>query len=174
MITEDEAFWAGIAVATMMLGGGFSMLFLNNFTGYGAVVLAMGLMTMALTIQMSAKPSEHIEFYTPIPSEKMTPTPPIEDTNEPEKLPEERQVAETETKTEQPTNEPAQEPPKEHPEEQAPQTETPQTQPPAEPVAPPQPQEPAPQNPEPQPQTVEPPRIEEKPQEGPQVTPPAS
>ncbi len=173
MITEDEAFWAGIAVATMIIGGGFSMLFLRNFTGYGAVVLAMGLLTMAVTIQMRAKPSEHVEIYTPTPSREITPTPPIENTNETEKLPEQPRA--TETKTEQPTSEPAQEQPKEQPKEPAPQTETPQTQPPAaEPVAPPQPQEPAPQSPEPPPQTVEPPRIEEKPKEEPQVTPPAN
>lgn len=78
MISEDEAFWAGIAVATMMLGGGFSMIFLPNFTGFGSVVLALGLMTMALTIQLRAKPIEQIESMAPIESRSLTPTVPIE------------------------------------------------------------------------------------------------
>jgi hypothetical protein len=78
MISEDEAFWAGIAVATMMLGGGFSMIFLPNFTGFGSVVLALGLMTMAMTIQLRAKPMEQMESLAPIESRSLTPTVPIE------------------------------------------------------------------------------------------------
>lgn len=78
MITEDEAFWSGIAVATMMLGGGFSMIFLPSFTGFGSVVLALGLMTMAMTIQLRAKPVEQIESMGSIESRSLTPTMPIE------------------------------------------------------------------------------------------------
>jgi len=149
MITEDEAFWAGIAVATMMLGGGFSMLFLHTYTGYGAVVLALGLLTMAITIQMRAKPPELLEVYTPTPVEGIVPTPPMENTNEKKK------PSATETKPEPPRNEP--------PKELAQQTQPPTT----EPVAPPQPQAP-------QPQSVEAPKTEEKPKEEPQVAPPAA
>jgi len=84
MIAEDEAFWAGIAVATMMLGGGFSMLFLRELTGQGAVVLALGLMTMALTIQLRAKPRRYIEGWSPYESRALTPTPPVESPTESE------------------------------------------------------------------------------------------
>ena len=102
MITEDEAFWAGIAVATMMLGGGFSMLFLRTLTGEGAIVLALGLMTMALTIQLRAKPRRYIEGWSPFESRASTPTPPIESPTEPEQIT-------TEPETEQEPSQPKEE-----------------------------------------------------------------
>ena len=79
MINQDEAFWAGIAVATMMLGGGFSMLFIRAYTGYGAIVLSLGLMTMALTIQARAKATEYyVEPTPPVESQVLVPTAPVE------------------------------------------------------------------------------------------------
>jgi len=104
MIAEDEAFWAGIAVATMMLGGGFSMLFLRALTGEGAVVLSLGLMTMALTIQLRAKPRRYIEGWSQFESRALAPTPPIESPTEPEQV-----QAETETKAEQQPSQPQEE-----------------------------------------------------------------
>jgi len=106
MITEDEAFWAGIAVATLMLGGGFSMLFLRALTGEGAVVLALGLMTMALTIQMRAKPQRYIDSWSPMESRAMTPTPLIES---PTESPAEPEQTQTETQTDQQPSQPQEE-----------------------------------------------------------------
>jgi len=153
MISEDEAFWAGIAVATMMLGGGFSMLFLQNFTGFGSVVLALGLMTMALTIQLRAKPVEQIEPMSPFESHILTPTPPIE-SQEPdfEARAEECVSAVSEASGEQESTKTS--------EEQAePAPLLPVELPETEPQSPPPPQ---------------PPAANEKPQEQPQVAPPAN
>src|SRR3989304_3524985 len=152
MISEDEAFWAGIAVATMMLGGGFSILFLRALTGEGAVVLALGLMTMALTMQLRAKPRRYIEPWNPFESHAMNPTPPVE-------LPAETEQKQADTPTQPEPTQPQEEP--------APPSEQPQAEP-----APPQPAEPV-QEPPAQPETpveenIEPP-TPEKPQEEPIV-----
>ncbi|HKZ94000.1 MAG TPA: hypothetical protein VJ249_05405 [Candidatus Bathyarchaeia archaeon] len=152
MISEDEAFWAGIAVATMMLGGGFSMLFLRALTGEGAVVLALGLMTMALTMQLRAKPKRYIEPWNPFESRATNPTPLVES------------PAETEQKQ---ADTPTQPEPTQPQEKTAPPSEQPQAEP-----APPQPAEPV-QEPPAQPETpveenIEPP-TPEKPQEEPIV-----
>ena len=173
MINEEEALWAGIAVAVMMLGGGFSMLFLQAFTGYGAVVLALGLMTMALTIQMRAKPIEQFETPTPYEAQVLTSTPPLEalrETAETQPSPESSQV---EAKTEQPTSEPHKEPveevkptePTEHVEPastEPTQPTQPVEQPATEPPQPPQPQAPSEEK-------TEPPKSEETPKEEPQA-----
>jgi len=136
MIAEDEAFWAGIAVATMMLGGGFSMLFLRTLTGEGAVVLSLGLMTMALTIQLRAKPRRYVEGWSPFESRALAPTPPIESPTEPEQV-----QAETETKTEQQPNQP------QEASESNQQPKPDQPQPPEQPQA--QPEQPAEEKKEP-------------------------
>lgn len=125
MIREDEAFWAGIAVATLMLGGGFSMLFLRALTGEGAVVLALGLMTMTLTMQLRAKPRRYVESWTPVEARSLTPSEPIESPTEPEPAQPETQAAE-----QQPSQ----------PQEEA---TAPSEQPQAEPVESPQPPQPA-------------------------------
>ena len=127
MITEEEAFWSGIAVATLMLGGGFSMLFLRALTGEGAVVLALGLMTMALTIQMRAKPRRYIDSWNPMESRAMTPTPLIES---PTESPAEPEQTQTETQTDQQPSQPQEE------------TVEPAEQPQPEPVEQPQPTQP--------------------------------
>jgi len=123
MIHEDEAFWAGIAVATLMLGGGFSMLFLRTLTGEGAVVLALGLMTMALTMQMRAKPRRYFESWSPMEARSLTPTTPVESSTEPEQT-------QTETQAEQQPSQPQDEASK--PVEQ-PQPEPVEPLPPAQP-----------------------------------------
>ena len=154
MIAEDEAFWAGIAVATMMLGGGFSMLFIPNFTGFGSVVLALGLMTMALTIQLRAKPMEQIEPMAPIESRILAPTVPIEpQESEFEERVEESVSAQSQVQNGQETERAA----SEEQVEPAPliPVELPETEP-QTPTAPPTPP------------------AEAKPKEQPQVTPPAN
>jgi hypothetical protein len=136
MIREDEAFWAGIAVATLMLGGGFSMLFLRTLTGEGAVVLALGLMTMALTMQLRAKPRRYVESWTPVEARSLPLTEPIEAPMDPE-------PTQPEPKAEQQPSQPQ--------EEATQPTEQPQAEP-AESPQPPQPVQPEPpveQKPEP-------------------------
>ena len=136
MIREDEAFWAGIAVATLMLGGGFSMLFLRTLTGEGAVVLAIGLMTMTLTMQLRAKPRRYVESWTPVEARSLPPTEPVEAPMDPE-------PTQPEPKAEQQPSQPQ--------EEATQPTEQPQAEP-AESPQPPQPVQPEPpveQKPEP-------------------------
>jgi hypothetical protein len=50
VIEEKEAFKAGLIIAAVMLASGFSMLFVPNYTGSGAVVLSLGVMTMVLVL----------------------------------------------------------------------------------------------------------------------------
>ena len=52
MIDENEAFKAGLAIAIIMLASGFSMLFIPTYTGDGAVVLSLGVMTMVLVLMI--------------------------------------------------------------------------------------------------------------------------
>jgi len=52
MTNEKEAFWAGMSVAVIMLASGFSMLLMEPYTGFGAVILSMGVMTMMLSLMM--------------------------------------------------------------------------------------------------------------------------
>jgi len=52
MIDENEAFRAGLAIAVIMLASGFSMLFVPTYTGDGAVVLSLGVMTMVLVLML--------------------------------------------------------------------------------------------------------------------------
>jgi len=132
MIAEDEAFWAGIAVATMMLGGGFSMLFLRTLTGEGAIVLALGLMTMALTIQMRAKPRRYAEGWSPFESRALAPTPPIESPTEPEEMTTEPE-SEQEPSQPQEVAESAEQPGPEPEPEPEPEVVQPPEQPPVQP-----------------------------------------
>jgi hypothetical protein len=51
---ENEAYWAGLTVAVIMLGSGFSLLLFPTYTGYGAVILSLGVMTMILVLMTKA------------------------------------------------------------------------------------------------------------------------
>lgn len=53
-LDENEAYWAGLIVSTVMLGSGFSLLLFPMFTGYGAVILSLGIMTMILVLMTKA------------------------------------------------------------------------------------------------------------------------
>ncbi len=132
MITEDEAFWAGIAVATMMLGGGFSMLFLRALTGEGAIVLALGLLAMALTIQLRARPRRYVEDWTPYEAHAMTPTSPIESPEKTEEAASETQDGQQPTQPQEAaeyTEQPEPEPEPTQPSEQAPEQQPTQPEP---------------------------------------------
>jgi hypothetical protein len=54
MMEENEAYWAGLVVAAAMLGSGFSLLLFPAYTGYGAVILSLGVMTMILVLMTKA------------------------------------------------------------------------------------------------------------------------
>lgn len=51
---ENEAYWAGLIVATAMLGSGFSLLLFPVFMGYGAVIMSLGIMTMIVVLMTKA------------------------------------------------------------------------------------------------------------------------
>ena len=58
MVDENEAFKAGLAISVLMLASGFSMLFIPTFTGDGAVVLSLGVMTMVLVLMIKVLVSQ--------------------------------------------------------------------------------------------------------------------
>lgn len=49
-MVEREVFWAGLVVSAIMLGNGFCLLLFPAYTGYGAVILSLGVMTMTLVL----------------------------------------------------------------------------------------------------------------------------
>jgi len=53
-LDEKEAYWAGLVVATVMLGSGFSLLLFPVFMGYGAVIMSLGIMTMIVVLMTKA------------------------------------------------------------------------------------------------------------------------
>ncbi len=54
VLDENEAYWAGLIVATVMLGSGFSLLLFPVLMGYGAVILSLGIMTMIVVLMTKA------------------------------------------------------------------------------------------------------------------------
>ena len=51
---DNEPYWAGLVVAAIMLGSGFSLLLFPVFTGYGAVIMSLGIMTMVVVLMTKA------------------------------------------------------------------------------------------------------------------------
>ena len=51
---DNEPYWAGLVVAAIMLGSGFSLLMFPVFTGYGAVIMSLGIMTMVVVLMTKA------------------------------------------------------------------------------------------------------------------------
>ncbi len=51
---ENEPYWAGLVVAAVMLGSGFSLLMFPVFMGYGAVIMSLGIMTMVVVLMTKA------------------------------------------------------------------------------------------------------------------------
>ena len=58
MIDESKAFGAGLAIASIMLVSGFSMLFVPTYTGFGAVILSLGVMTMVVVLMIKVLVTE--------------------------------------------------------------------------------------------------------------------
>jgi len=53
-LEENESYWAGLIVAAIMMGSGFSLLLFPVFTGYGAVIMSLGIMTMTVVLMTKA------------------------------------------------------------------------------------------------------------------------
>jgi len=53
-LEENEFCWAGLIVAAIMMGSGFSLLLFPVFTGYGAVIMSLGIMTMIVVLMTKA------------------------------------------------------------------------------------------------------------------------
>jgi len=51
---EGEAYWTGLIVGIIMLSSGFSLLLIPTYTGYGAVILSLGVMTMIVVLMTKA------------------------------------------------------------------------------------------------------------------------
>jgi len=66
----------GMTIASVILGIGLSMFFINPYTGYGAVVIAIGMMTLALMITARPKVIERVKREIVLqPSKQAEPTP---------------------------------------------------------------------------------------------------
>jgi len=58
VIDENEGFKAGLVIALVMLVSGFSMLFVPAFTGFGAVILSLGVMSMVVVLMTKSLVTE--------------------------------------------------------------------------------------------------------------------
>jgi len=66
----------GMTIASVILGIGLSMFFIHPYTGYGAVVLAIGMMTLALMITARPRVIERVKKEIVLqPSKQAEPTP---------------------------------------------------------------------------------------------------
>jgi len=116
----------GMTIASVILGIGLSMFFIYPYTGYGAVVLAIGMMTLALMITARPRVIERVKreiVLQPTRQAEPTPiTPPtfVIPTSEPStQVSDESQSEEasTTTPTEQPQTEEVAQPQEVRPEE---------------------------------------------------------
>jgi len=66
----------GMIIASIILGIGLSMFFIHPYTGYGAVVLAIGMMTLALMITARPRVIERVKREIVLqPSRQAEPAP---------------------------------------------------------------------------------------------------
>lgn len=66
----------GMTIASIILGIGLSMFFIQPYTGYGGVVLAIGMMTLALMITARPRVIERVKREIVLqPSKQAAPTP---------------------------------------------------------------------------------------------------
>lgn len=54
VLHENEPYWAGLVLAAIMMGSGFSLLLFPMFTGYGAIIMSLGVMTMVVVLMTKA------------------------------------------------------------------------------------------------------------------------
>lgn len=66
----------GMTIASIILGIGLSMFFIQPYTGYGAVVLAIGMMTLAIMITARPRVIERVKREIVLqPTRQVEPTP---------------------------------------------------------------------------------------------------
>jgi len=76
MDLNNEDVLLGMTIASVILGIGLSMFFFQPYTGYGAVVLAIGMMTLALMITARPRVIERVKREIVLqPSKQTEPTP---------------------------------------------------------------------------------------------------
>jgi len=76
MELDNEDVLLGMTIASIILGIGLSMFFIYPYTGYGAVVLAIGMMTLALMITARPRVIERVKREIVLqPSRQSEPTP---------------------------------------------------------------------------------------------------
>ncbi len=63
MEEENEAIIFALVIGAVILGIGLAMFFTRPYTGFGAVVLAIGLMTLSLILTMRAEEIIHLKVY---------------------------------------------------------------------------------------------------------------
>lgn len=63
MKEENTAILLAMIIGAVILGIGLAMFFNRPFTGYGAVVIAIGLMTLSLILTMRAEEIIHLRIY---------------------------------------------------------------------------------------------------------------
>jgi len=63
MEEESEAILIALIIGAVILGVGFALFFIRPYTGFGAVVLAIGLMTISLILTMRAEEIIHLKIY---------------------------------------------------------------------------------------------------------------
>jgi len=124
----------GMTIASIILGIGLSMFFIQPYTGYGAVVLAIGMMTLSLMITARPRVVERVKreivfqptkqtepTQTPTNSSNVIapqpePTPPTQVENQSEQASASTPSTEPLQKEEKPTAEPMpSQPPESHP-----------------------------------------------------------
>jgi hypothetical protein len=76
MELDNEDVLLGMTIAAIILGIGGSLFFINPYTGYGAVVLAIGMMTLALMITARPRVIERVRREIVLqPTKQAEPTP---------------------------------------------------------------------------------------------------
>jgi len=76
MELDNEDVLLGMTIASIILGIGLSMFFIYPYTGYGAVVLAIGMMTLALMITTRPRVIERVRREIVLqPTQQAEPTP---------------------------------------------------------------------------------------------------
>lgn len=74
----------GMIIGCIILGIGLSLFFTQAYTGYGAVVLAIGMMTMSLMITARPRVIERVKRENMLqPTKPIIPTPAINPSNNP-------------------------------------------------------------------------------------------
>jgi len=76
MELENVDVLLGMTIASIILGIGLSLFFIQPYTGYGAVVLAIGMMTLALMITARPRVIERVKREIVLqPSKQAEPAP---------------------------------------------------------------------------------------------------